>query len=192
MKETIIISLWMIFQQCLKYWKILAIFLPVIFRKYHRYVGIYRYFYRFFGKFPHVSLPVQPRPRPRIQNLSNSFFKKQIRRYLVIWSWFAGKGCVLHPSPKIVDLGFVKFKSSGIKAKRPLEQIQKTQGAKKKAIFLVFLRGFTCIFSEIKRGWIFPEIKMGDGFSWESNGGWKKKNNMIRLVPARIESGRGK
>ena len=34
---------------------------------------------------------------------------------------------------------------------------------------------------------------MGDGFSWESNGGCKKiNNNMIRLVPARIESGRGK
>ena len=33
---------------------------------------------------------------------------------------------------------------------------------------------------------------MGDGFSWESNGGCKKNNNnMIRLVPARIESGRG-
>ena len=34
-----------------------------------------------------------------------------------------------------VDLGFVKFKSSGIKAKRPLEQIQKTQAAKKKEFF---------------------------------------------------------
>ena len=36
---------------------------------------------------------------------------------------------------------------------------------------------------------------MGDGFSWESNGGCKKNNNnnnMIRLVPVRIESGRGK
>ena len=34
---------------------------------------------------------------------------------------------------------------------------------------------------------------MGDGFSWESNGGCKKEknnNNMIRLVPARIESRR--
>ena len=35
---------------------------------------------------------------------------------------------------------------------------------------------------------------MGNGFSWESNGVAKKNNNnnMIRLVPARIESGRGK
>ena len=33
--------------------------------------------------------------------------------------------------------------------------------------------------------------QMGDGFSWESNGGCKI-NNMIRLVPAGIESGRGK
>ena len=37
--------------------------------------------------------------------------------------------------------------------------------------------------------------RMGDGFSWESNGGLQKKknnNNMIRLVPKRIESGRRK
>ena len=39
----------------------------------------------------------------------------------------------------------------------------------------------------------FPGNRMGDGFSWESNGGCKKKNNnLIRLVPARIENGRGK
>ena len=40
----------------------------------------------------------------------------------------------------------------------------------------------------------FPGNQMGDGFSWESNGGCKKikNNNMIRLVPARIERGRGK
>ena len=56
------------------------------------------------------------------------------------------------PGSKIVDLGFKKFKSNGTKAKRPLEQIQKTQGAKKKAIFLVFLGGFAWIFSEIKGG----------------------------------------
>ena len=51
-----------------------------------------------------------------------------------------------------MELGFVKFKSIGIKAKRPLEQIRKTQGAKKIAILLVFLGGFERIFSEIKRG----------------------------------------
>ena len=34
----------------------------------------------------------------------------------------------------------------------------------------------------------FPGNRMGDGFSWESNGVAKKNNNnMIRLVPARIE-----
>ena len=175
MKETIIISLWMIFQQCLKYWKILAIFLPVIFRKYHRYVGIYRYFYRFFGKFPHVSLPVQPRPRPRIQNLSNSFLKKQIRRYLVIWSWFAGKGCVLHPSPKIVDLGFVKFKSSGIKAKRPLEQIQKTQGEKKMQFFW-FSLGVLHVFSRKSNEDEFSrKLKWGMDFLGNQTGVEKKK-----------------
>ena len=52
-----------------------------------------------------------------------------------------------------MDLGFVKFKSNGTKANRPLEQIQKTQGAKKlKAFFFVFLGSFAWIFSEIKRG----------------------------------------
>ena len=44
---------------------------------------------------------------------------------------------------------FVKFKSNGTKAKRPLEQIQKTQGAKKN---FGFPWGFAWIFSEIKRG----------------------------------------
>ena len=51
-----------------------------------------------------------------------------------------------------MDLGSVKFKSNGIKAKRPLEQIQKTQGTKKKGIFFFcFPWGFAWIFSEIKR-----------------------------------------
>ena len=107
-----------------------------------------------------------------------------------------------------MDLGFVKFKSSGIKAKRPLEQIQKTQGVKKKQQFFWFSLGVSHGFSrklnedEFSRksngGWIFLGIKqglqgfcldflgnqtrmnfpgnrMGDGFSWESNGGCKKK-----------------
>ena len=39
---------------------------------------------------------------------------------------------------------------------------QKTQGEKKKKqFFLVFLEGFAWIFSEIKRGRIFSEIKQG-------------------------------
>ena len=54
-----------------------------------------------------------------------------------------------------MDLGFVKFKSNGTKAKRPLEQIQKAQGAKKKKknffFFFVFVGGFAWIFSQIKQ-----------------------------------------
>ena len=49
----------------------------------------------------------------------------------------------------------MKFKSNGTKAKRPLEQIQKTLGAKKEAIFFVFLGGFAWIFSEIEWGMDF-------------------------------------
>ena len=82
---------------------------------------------------------------------------------MVIWSWFAGKGCVLQPSSKIVDLGFVKFKSNGTKAKRPLEQIQKAQGAKKKSIFFCFLWG-------VLHG--FSRKSNEDEFSRKSNGGW--------------------
>ena len=86
----------------------------------------------------------------------------------------------------------MKFKSNGTTAKRPLKQIQKTQGAKEKQFFwfsLGVLHGFSRESNE-------------DEFSRKSNGGWiflgikrglqKNNNNMIRLVPARIESGRGK
>ena len=87
-----------------------------------------------------------------------------------------------------MDLGFVKFKSNGTTTKRPLKQIQKTQGAKEKQFFwfsLGVLNGFSRKLNEDEfcrksnGGWIF----LG------SNGGRKKKNNnnMIRLVPARIE-----
>ena len=63
--------------------------------------------------------------------------------------------------------------------------------SKRKAIFLVFLGGFAWIFSEIKRGWIFPKIEWGVDFIGNQRGVAKKNNNnMIRLVPARIESGR--
>ena len=51
-------------------------------------------------------LPVQP--THRIQNHSNLFFIMICRQ-----------GCVFQPSSKIMDLGFVKFKSNGTKAKRP-------------------------------------------------------------------------
>ena len=87
-----------------------------------------------------------------------------------------------------MDLGFVKFKSNGTTAKRPLKQIQKTQGAKEKQFFwfsLGVLNGFSRKSNEDE----FSRKSNGDGFSWESNGGCKKNNNnnMIRLVPARIE-----
>ena len=121
----------------------------------------------FLGNFPiFLTSPARTQDTKSVQ-----FFLKKTRRcYLVIWSWFAGQGCVFQPGAKIVDLGFVKFKSNGTKAKRPLEQIQKTQGEKKKrAIFLVFLGGF-----EIKRGWIFPEIKWGMDFL-RNQTGLKKK-----------------
>ena len=95
------------------------------------------------GKFPDISYSSSP---------------GTIRCYLV-------KGCVLQPRTKIVGLGFVKFKSSGIKAKRPLEQIQKTHG-EKKINFFGFPWGF-CI--------DFLGNQMGDGFSQESNEGCCKK-----------------
>ena len=88
----------------------------------------------------------------------------------------------------------MKLKPNGTKAKRPLEQIQKTQGAKK-SNFFCFPWGFCMDFLGNQTRMNFPGNRMGDGFSWESNGGCKKKNNnnnMIRLVPVRIESGRGK
>ena len=75
---------------------------------------------------------------------------------------FAGKGCVFQPGSKIVYLGFVKLKSNGTTAKRPLKQIQKTQGAKEKQFFwfsLGVLHGFSRKSNE-------------DEFSRKSNGGW--------------------
>ena len=84
-----------------------------------------------FGNFREISryfLPVQP--ALRIQNLSNFFYIKKHKMLFGNLIMIAGKGCVFQPGSKIVDLGFVKFKSSGTKAKRPLERIQKAQGAK--------------------------------------------------------------
>ena len=72
---------------------------------------------------------------------------------------------------KFFDLGFVKFKSNGTKAKRPLGQIQKTQGATKKSNFFGFPWGFCMDFLENQTMMNFPGNRMGDGFSWESNGG---------------------
>ena len=74
----------------------------------------------------------------------------------------------------------MKFKSSGIKAKRPLEQIQKTQGAKKKkSNFFCFAWGFCMDFLGNQTRMNFPGNRMWDGFSWESNGGCKNKIKII-------------
>ena len=76
------------------------------------------------------------------------------------------------------DSRFVKFKSNGTIAKRPLKRIQKTQentGSKRKSIFLVFLGVFAWIYSEIKRGWIFPEIEWMMDFLGNQTGVAKKK-----------------
>ena len=71
---------------------------------------------------------------------------------------------------KIVDLGFVKFKSNCTTAKRPLKQIQKTQEAKEKQTFwfsLGVLNGFSRKSNEDEfprksnGGWIFLGIKRG-------------------------------
>ena len=73
----------------------------------------------------------------------------------------------------------MKFKSICTKAKRPLEQIQKTQGAKKKSNFFYLPRGFCMDFLGNQTRMNFPGNRMGDGFSRESNGGCKKKKTII-------------
>ena len=117
------------------------------------------------NKFPNISYQSSPRTGYKICPIFFFFFKKNIRCYLVIWSWFASKGCVFQPSSKIVDLGFVKFKSNGIKAKRPLEQIQKARRKKKKHFFVCFPWGFCMDFLENQRRMNFPGKRMGAGFS---------------------------
>ena len=73
-----------------------------------------------------------------------------------------------------MDLGFVKFKSNGTKAKRPLDRSRK-HGAKKKNIFLfVFLGGFAWTFPESKWGMDFLGNQTGIAQTWESNGGCNK------------------
>ena len=70
----------------------------------------------------------------------------------------------------------MKFKSSGIKAKRPLEQIQKTQGAKKKkSNFFCFAWGFCMDFLGNQTRMNFPENQMGERFSLGIKRGLKKK-----------------
>ena len=59
---------------------------------------------------------------------------------------------------------FVKVKSNGTKAKRPLEQILKTQGAKEKQFF-GFSLGFCMDFLGNQTRMNFHGNRMGDGFS---------------------------
>ena len=48
----------------------------------------------FFFKFPDISYKSRPHTGYKICSF---FLKKNIRCYLEIWSWFAGKGCVFQP-----------------------------------------------------------------------------------------------
>ena len=58
-------------------------------------------------------------------------------------------------------------------------QIENTRSKKKSNFFFVFLEGFA---------WIFPKIEWGMDFLGNQTGVAKKNNNnMIRLVPTRIE-----
>ena len=61
----------------------------------------------------------------------------------------------------------MKFKSNSRKAKRPLEQIQKTLGAKKKNNFFGFPWGFYMDFLGNQTKMNFPGNRMEGGFSWE-------------------------
>ena len=136
--------------------------ISVIFQNITEFIGI---FTDFSGNFP--IFPTSP-ARAQDTKSVQFFFIKNIRCYLVIWSWFAGKGCVFQPGSKIVDLGFVKFKSNGTKAKRPLNRSRKHREQKKKNNFFGFPWGFCMDFlgkDEFSRksngGWIFLGIKRG-------------------------------
>ena len=117
-----------------------------------------RYFYRFFGIFP--TSPARAQDTKSVQ----FFLKKQKQKHKMLFgnlimicrqrlyfsAWLKNRGW------------FVKVKSNGTKAKRPLEQIQKTQGAKEKQFFgfsLGVLHGFSRKSNE-------------NEFSRKSNGGW--------------------
>ena len=122
----------------------------------HISVGIFTDFSGYF-------LPVQP--AHRIQNLSNFLFffkkKKNIRCYLVIWSWFAGKDCIFQPGSKIVD-GSWKLNPMAQKQRDPWNRSRKHR-EQKKSNFFGFLWGVLHAFS----------LKSNeDEFSRKSNGGW--------------------
>ena len=78
------------------------------------------YFYRFFGEFPDVSYQSSPRTGYKICPF---FFKKTNKMLFGNLIMICRQRLCSSPSSKIVDLGYVKFKSCGIKAKRPLDQI---------------------------------------------------------------------
>ena len=68
----------------------------------------------------------------------------------------------------------MKFKSSCIKAKRPLEQIQKTQGEKKMQFF--WFSGFCMDFLGNQTRMNFPGIEWGMDFLRNQTGVAKIKN----------------
>ena len=98
--------------------------------------------------------------------------RRKYRRYFGIFTDFSENFPIFPTNPartqdtksgsKIVDLGFVKFKSNGTTTKRPLKQIQKSQGAKEKQIFWFSLGVFNG----------FSRKSNEDEFSRKSNGGW--------------------
>ena len=131
--------------------------------KYGEKLGIYRYFFTVFSRNFQIFPTRAGHPWCKICPNIKKKKKKNIRWYLVIWSRFASKCGNFQSGSKIVDLGFVKFKSNGTKSKRPLEQIHKTQEWKKSNFFFLFSLGVLQGFS---RKW------NDDEFSRKSNGGW--------------------
>ena len=69
----------------------------------------------------------------------------------------------------------MKFKSNGTKAKRPLELIQKTQGAKKNSNAFGFPWGFCMDFLGNQTRMNFPGNRMGMDFLGNQTGVAKKK-----------------
>nr|CAN63645.1 hypothetical protein VITISV_006300 [Vitis vinifera] len=107
-------------------------------------------------------------PLSRLRNIGEIPIYRKISRY---FPTSPARAQDTKSGSKIVDLGFVKFKSNGTTTKRPLKQIQKTQGAKEKQIFwfsLGVLNGFSRKSNENE----FSRKSNENEFSRKSNGGW--------------------
>ena len=76
------------------FWKISRYFLPVQATHKHDAVKFWYFYWIFFLEISLYFLPVQAAHKDR---KSVQFFLKNKRYYLVIWSWFTGKGCVFQP-----------------------------------------------------------------------------------------------